>query len=66
MADWITTAEAAKLSRYHPEHVRRLIKAGKIKAQKFGEVWQIDRSSLLAYIKTAEKLGVKRGPKPKD
>jgi excisionase family DNA binding protein len=37
MADnWITTAEAAKLAGYHPDHVRRLVLAGKLKARPFG------------------------------
>ena len=65
MADWITTAEAAKLSKYSAYHIRELIHARKVKAQKFGEVWQIDRRSLLTYVKTAEQLGGKRGPKKK-
>ncbi len=61
--EWITTTEAAELSGYHVDHVRRLILAGKVKAQKFGRDWQVDRASLLAYIRKAEKLGEKRGPK---
>ena len=61
--DWITTAEASKLSGYHPEHVRELIRTGKVKAQKFGIVWQISRASLSDYIRKAGKLGAKRGPK---
>ncbi len=63
MADWITTAEAAELSGYHPEHIRELIRDGRVKAQKFATVWQIDRRSLLTYVNAVEKLGKKRGPK---
>lgn len=66
MADWITTREAAELSQYSAAHLRELIRDGKIKAQKFGEVWQIDRDSLLAYVENAENSGAKRGPKPRD
>lgn len=66
MPEWITTAEAVKLSGYHINHVRRLIAAGKIRAQKFGPTWQVDRRALLAYVKAAEKLGEKRGPKMGD
>ncbi len=58
--DWITTTEAAELSGYHSEHLRELIREGKIKAQKFGIVWQISRKSLLAYVKAAEKSVDKR------
>jgi hypothetical protein len=63
MSDWITTAEAAQISGYHPKHVRRLILTGKVKGQKFGPTWQVSRVSLLAHIRKAEKLGAKRGPK---
>lgn len=63
MAEWITTTEAAQLAQYHPEHIRKLIKSGKVKARKFGQVWQVDRASLLAYTRTVAKLGAKPGPK---
>ena len=63
MAEWITTAEAARLSGYSTYHIRDLIRYGKVKAQKFGAVWQVDRRSLLAYVKSAGNLGEKRGPK---
>ena len=66
MVDWITTAEAANLSGYHLVHLRRLIRAGKIKAQKFGPTWQVDRLSLIVYVRKVEKLGAKRGPKQGD
>jgi len=62
--DWITTAEAAEISKYNPEHLRRLIREGKINANKFGIVWQVSRSSLLTYINSAENQTDKRwGPK---
>jgi len=60
MADWITTVEAAKLSGYHVNHIRRLVRAGEIKAQKFGPIVQIDRHSLLDYMQAAEKSSDKR------
>jgi hypothetical protein len=63
MPDWITTADAAKISGYHPKHIRRLVIAGEVKGQKFAQAWQVDRTSLLAYIRKAKKLGEKRGPK---
>ncbi len=66
MTDWIGVTEAAQLSGYHPEHVRRLIKAGKVKGQKVVTIWQVDRNSLLVYIKIVNKLGSKRGPKHTD
>jgi excisionase family DNA binding protein len=63
--EWISVRDAAKLSGYNKEHITRLIREGKIKAQKFSIVWQVSRSSLEAYIGKTEKLGTKRGPKPK-
>ncbi len=63
MAEWITTKEAAQLTGYTPVHIRRLVSAGKIKGQRWGRDWQIDRQSLMTYIRIAEKLGEKRGPK---
>jgi len=65
-SEWITTTEAARLSKYHPEHIRKLIRAGSIEAQKFGEVWQVKRASLLEYVRKAEIWGEKRGPKNQD
>lgn len=61
--DWITTREAIELSGYHPDHLRRLIRAGEIKARKFGIVWQVNRQSLLSYLKDAQDSADKRrGP----
>lgn len=64
--EWITTREAVKLSQYHPDHIRILVRSKRIKAQKFGEVWQISRPSLLAYLREQDKRGARRGRKPFD
>jgi excisionase family DNA binding protein len=61
--DWITTSQAAEISGYSMKHVRRLITSGKVIGQRFGRDWQISQASLLSYIRKAEKLGAKRGPK---
>jgi len=63
MAEWISVSEAARLTEYHRKHILRLIRAGTIKARKVVTVWLVDRRSLLAYVRKAEKLGEKRGPK---
>lgn len=60
MTDWITTQEAVRLSGYNPDHLRRLIRAGEIKARKFGIVWQVDRLSLLVYARKAGNAKDKR------
>jgi hypothetical protein len=63
MTDLINVNDAAKISGYHPEHIRRLIREGKLKAEKFATVWQVDRYSLYLYVRKVEKMGSKRGPK---
>lgn len=51
--EWLSVAEAAKLSGYHPEYVRRLIRDGEIEARKFSIVWQVKRKSLESYVENA-------------
>ncbi len=66
--DWISTDEAADLSGYHPEHIRRLVRQGKIKADLKGAMFWIDRTSFLAFLRKAEKAKVKdkrHGPRLK-
>ena len=60
---WLTTPEAAQLTGYTSDHVRRLIALGKIEGQKRGRDWLVKQSSLLAHVRKAGKLGAKRGPK---
>ncbi len=62
--DWITTQEAVKLSGYHQEHLRAMIRQGRIKARKYFVIWQVSRTSLLAYLGEQGKKGEKRGRKP--
>jgi excisionase family DNA binding protein len=66
MDDWITTAEAAQISGYHVDHVRRLIRARKLKARKWMRDWQVSRQSISDYLDQMEKHGEKRGPKPSE
>ncbi len=61
--DWLSTNEAAEISGYHPNHIRRLIRAGEINARKWGTALMISRQSLIEYMKKAETQGGKRGPK---
>lgn len=60
---WITTAEAARLADYHPNHVRRLLKERRIEGRKFGPVWMVSRESLQAYLAEQRAKGERRGPK---
>lgn len=60
----LTIQQAAKVSGYHAEYLRIIVRAGKVVAHKFGPVWAISKKSLLSYLKTAEKSEDRRhGPK---
>ncbi len=61
--EWITVNKAVSISGYHPDHIRRLVRAGEIDARKFGPVWQVNHKSLLAYLRKVQALGERRGPK---
>lgn len=62
--EWLTIQQASKLSGYHAEYLRIIVRAGKVTARKFGPVWAINRKSLLSYLQTAEKSADRRhGPK---
>jgi hypothetical protein len=63
MAEWISVTEAVRLSAYEADYIRKLIRSGKVKARKIITVWQVDRASLLSYIRKTEQIGAKRGPK---
>lgn len=62
--EWLTVNEAVKLSGYNADHLRELIREGKIKARKFSIVWMVSRDSLSAYLKKVQAMGEKRGRKP--
>ncbi len=62
-SDWITVEDAAKQSGYGEDYIRKLASQKKIKAQKFATVWQVSRTSLIAYLREMQKEGEKRGRK---
>lgn len=65
MADtWITTDKASKLSGYTANHIRILIREGRIKGRKYFVIWQVSRQSLEAFVREQQKKGEKRGRKP--
>lgn len=62
--EWLTTEQAAELSGYHVNHLRRLIRAGVIRAKKLSFLWLVHRQALLDYMAQAEQSDDKRrGPK---
>ncbi len=64
--EWLSVSEAAAVSGYNPEYIRRLIRDGEIEARKFSIVWQVKRKSLEQYIENASSQDDKRfSPKSK-
>lgn len=62
--DWLTTKQASELSGYHLVYIRDLIRAGQVDGRKWGQSWQVSKSSLLAYLEAANQSDDKRrGPK---
>jgi excisionase family DNA binding protein len=55
--DWITTKEAAELTGYSMQYVRRLMRQGRVVAKKWFRDWVISKQSLVEYKKTMDKLG---------
>jgi excisionase family DNA binding protein len=63
---WITVAQAAEISGYNAVYLRRLIRKGEIDYRMFGFMYQVNKKSLLKYLKEAEKKSDKRySPKRK-
>jgi excisionase family DNA binding protein len=63
--EWITTQEAAELSGYHVNYLRKLIRRGDIRGRKISFLWFVNRQSLLDYMAQAGQSDDKRrGPKP--
>jgi hypothetical protein len=58
--DWLTVLEAAEISGYNAEYLRRLIRNRKIKDRKISFIYQINRKSLLGYLRKAENKTDKR------
>jgi len=58
--EWITVTQAAEISGYNAEYLRRLMRNKKIKFRKFSFIYQVNRESLLNYLKDAEKITDKR------
>jgi hypothetical protein len=65
MAELITVKQAVELSGYRDHHIRDLLRTGRVKGAKWGNVWQVNKASLLRYMRDVQKLGDKRGAKPK-
>lgn len=61
--DWLSTTEAAQISGYHIEYIRRLVRRGQISARKWGKDWMLDKASFYEYLKKDKKPGPKSSSK---
>lgn len=62
--EWLTTQQAADLTGYHMVYIRDLVRAEQIKGRKWGQAWQVNKASLLAYVEAAKQSkDSRRGPK---
>ncbi len=55
--EYVSVEEAAEITGYDPEYIRRLLRQNKIKAEKKGTMWWIDLESLKEYKKQMDTLG---------
>ncbi len=60
MPEWIDIRQASEASGYSLTYLRRVMRQRRIKAEKRGTMWWIDKVSLLQYIATVEALGNKK------
>ena len=58
LSEVITTAEAARLLGYTPQHVRRLVRDGRLEGTKIGRDWVILRDSISAYLAARDNLNL--------
>jgi excisionase family DNA binding protein len=66
MADWSSVSEAAEITGYHPEHLRRLIRQGKLQAVRKGTMFWLDRKELSSFMQEAQEskaVDQRHGPK---
>jgi hypothetical protein len=57
MADLVSIAEAKEHSSYTHEYITALVRKGKIKGRKSGNVWLVELESLQAYEVEMAELG---------
>ncbi len=54
LPDYLTVEETAAFLGYHPNSVRKMVRAGKLRADKKGTMWLIYREALEEYKKAIE------------
>jgi excisionase family DNA binding protein len=59
-SELITLKEAAEYSELSYAYLRQIARSGRLKAQKFGNVWLTTRAHVDEYIRTRKKTGFYR------
>ena len=60
----LSVLAAAKISGYNAQYLRRLLRNGKLKGDKIGQIWLIRKTSLEKYLKKTQRDNDQRfGPK---
>ena len=55
--EYVSVEEASQITGYSEQYIRRLLRQGKIKAEKKGTMWWINLESLTEYKKEMDALG---------
>ena len=61
----ITVQEAAEITGYNVQYLRRLLRAGKLEAIKVGQIWLVNLTSSAGLIQSLDKLPMTCGVDPK-
>ena len=64
--EYITVAQAARLSGLSARHIARLLQQGVIEGVKPGHDWLVRPSAVMAYLKQERKPGPKRSRRSSD
>lgn len=55
----ISVEQAAELSGFTPQHVRKLLRAGLLKGSKLGHIWVTTKDAIQEYLATERRTGPK-------
>ena len=55
--EYVSVEEASQITGYSEQYIRRLLRQGKIKAEKKGSMWWVELESLETYKREMDSLG---------
>jgi len=61
---WLLVGEVVQRTKYHPEHIRRLIRQGRLEAVRVEGRWFVNPDSLAAYLEEMKQFP-QSGPRPR-